>query len=248
MRARGEARKGAPVALDRISPLLICAVIKAEDRAFFRHDGFDWSQLRRAAGKFFTEPGRSMGGSTITQQLARNLFLDPSRSALRKIREALLAIELERVLTKRRILEIYLNVIEWGEDLWGIRAAGEKYFGKSPDQLDAFESAFLVGLIAAPRRTLEGRELERARRVQLRVLHQLYFSGLIEREEWAAASARIAEVAAAIQAGVAVEVALSRSAGSRFDAAPLPLERTLEQECGLERELRETALNRAKRR
>ena len=252
LRAR-EAESSAPAApvrwtgLERISPYLVCAMVKAEDRGFFRHGGIEWEQTRIALGKMLSGAPAG-GGSTITQQAARNLFLTPERSLLRKVREALIAREMERRLTKRRILEIYLNVVEWGEGVWGVAAASDHYFGKTPAGLDPFEASFLASLTAAPRRRLAGENRSRAERVQGRVLGQMHRSGLLGDAEWSDARGRSFAVHDLLAASVPLRQALwERAPGAssllvppeRVHAEALPPSRAVEAECGLARELEE---------
>jgi monofunctional glycosyltransferase len=118
------------VPLSRISPNLIKAVLISEDDKFYEHEGFDWQGIREAIEKNWQKRRIVMGGSTITQQLAKNLYLKPTRNPLRKIQEAWIAGRLEKTLSKRRILELYLNVIEWGRGIYGIEAASESYYHK----------------------------------------------------------------------------------------------------------------------
>jgi monofunctional biosynthetic peptidoglycan transglycosylase len=135
----------------RISPDLKRAVLVAEDDAFWRHEGVDLEQLQQsieidwARGKF------SRGGSTITQQLAKNLYLSPSKNPLRKLRELIIARRLEAELKKARILELYLNVIEWGDGVYGVDGAARGYFQKSAAELGPAESALLAAAIVNPR-------------------------------------------------------------------------------------------------
>lgn len=163
--------------------LLACAVVKAEDRMFFRHGGFDWSEVRSALNQAW-RTGRIRGASTISAQLGRTLFLSPERSIDRKLKEVMLVRRLEDELTKARILELYLNTIEWGDGLYGATAASRAYFNKTPATLDAFEAVALASLIAAPRSPLVGDNLTRFTRVHARVLRQLYRSGFITKEEF----------------------------------------------------------------
>ena len=225
------------VELPAISPWLVCAVVKAEDRGFFQHHGFDWRQMRKAALLLLSGSPR-LGGSTITQQLARNLFLDSTRSFGRKLREASIASRLESELSKSRILALYLNVIEWGDAVWGARSAARDYFGKEPDQLDLFESTFLASLIAAPRAPLRGANADRSAQVQSRILVQLWRSGAFDRAALDRTRAYSQAVRAAIARGQSLPEAL-RSAdqlvGARSGVAP-PLGLVAEA-CGLEREL-----------
>ena len=119
------------VPLSRISRHLQHAAIAAEDASFFIHEGFDWEGIKDAAIHNLEAGELKRGGSTITQQLAKNLYLSPSRNPIRKLRELIIARRLEAELTKTRIFEIYLNVIEWGNGIWGAEAAAHRYFGVS---------------------------------------------------------------------------------------------------------------------
>ena len=145
----------------RISPLLKRAVIASEDAGFVDHDGIDWDAIERAwarnqAAEAVAErrkaPARLVGGSTITQQLAKNLFLSGERTVLRKAQEAVIAFLLEGMLGKPRILEIYLNSVEWGEGLFGAEAAARHYFRTGADRLGAFQAARLAVMLPAPKR------------------------------------------------------------------------------------------------
>jgi penicillin-binding protein 1A len=129
---------------------VVRAVTTAEDAGFFAHAGFDFDELRNALAAG-AEAGRlARGGSTITQQLAKNLFLSPERTLARKAREAVIAVALEASLPKRRLLEIYLNVAEWGPGLWGIGPAARHWFGKDARELTPKEAAFLASVIPSP--------------------------------------------------------------------------------------------------
>jgi monofunctional biosynthetic peptidoglycan transglycosylase len=134
-----------------ISPHLRNAVLVAEDGAFFQHSGFDMDELKEAVKKNWTEGRFARGASTITQQLAKNLYLSTSKNPLRKIREFFIARELEKHLSKQRIFEIYLNVIEWGDGVYGIGPATRAYFDKSPGELLPEEAAILAAMIPSPR-------------------------------------------------------------------------------------------------
>ena len=138
--------------LSRISTHLQRAVIAAEDASFFVHEGFDWEGLRDAAIHNFEAGELRRGGSTITQQLAKNLYLSTERSLLRKAREALITRTLEHRLTKERILELYLNVAEWGRGIYGAEAAARHHFGKSAAGLTADEAAWLAAILPSPQR------------------------------------------------------------------------------------------------
>jgi monofunctional biosynthetic peptidoglycan transglycosylase len=139
------------VPYNQLSSHLRRAVLVAEDAAFFEHDGIDLKELRASLEANWEEGRFARGASTITQQLAKNLYLSPSRNPVRKLMELLITRRLEAALTKRRILEIYLNVIEWGDGIFGAEAAARVYFGKSASTLTPDESALLAGAIINPR-------------------------------------------------------------------------------------------------
>lgn len=140
------------VPLDRISSNLKNAVLIAEDAAFFQHDGLDYKEIREALKVNAEKLEFARGASTITQQLAKNLFLSPSRNPLRKLKELFITFSLERNLSKQRIFEIYLNVIEWGDGIYGAEAASLYYYGKSCSELSVSEAAALAAVIINPRR------------------------------------------------------------------------------------------------
>jgi monofunctional biosynthetic peptidoglycan transglycosylase len=139
------------IAYRRISPALTRAVLVAEDAAFWQHEGVDYDELQKSIELDWARGQLTRGASTITQQLAKNLYLSPSRNPLRKFRELIIARRLEGELSKARILELYLNVIEWGDGVYGAEAAAQTYFHKSAASLDAVESALLAGAIVNPR-------------------------------------------------------------------------------------------------
>lgn len=140
------------VPLEDISPHLIHAVLIAEDDAFYRHAGVDWRALKRAARYNWSQGRLARGGSTITQQVARNLFLSPYRNPKRKLKEILYARHLERSLTKARILEIYLNIVEWGEGIFGAEAASRAYYGKAARELSPEQAVALAAALPSPYR------------------------------------------------------------------------------------------------
>ena len=137
---------------ERISPHLRRAVLIAEDDAFYSHDGLDWNEIKESARKDIEKFRIVRGGSTITQQLAKNLWLGTSRSPLRKIEEVMLAVRLEHALSKRRIFELYLNVIEWGDGVFGAEAAARRWFHVPASALGARASVRLAAVIINPRR------------------------------------------------------------------------------------------------
>ena len=139
------------VPYSRVAPSLRRAVLAAEDDGFFEHDGIELAQMRESLETNLKELQAIRGGSTITQQLAKNLYLSPSRNPLRKVKELLIARRLEAELSKTRILEIYLNVIEWGDGIWGAEAASQAYFRTSAASLSREQAALLAGAIVNPR-------------------------------------------------------------------------------------------------
>jgi len=139
------------VPYDRISASLKRAVVVAEDSRFVDHEGFDWEAIEQAREKNLRRGRVVAGGSTISQQLAKNLFLSASRTPWRKGEEALITVMIEHVMDKRRILEIYLNVIEWGDDVFGAEAAARHYFGVSAAALGPEDSARLAAMVPNPR-------------------------------------------------------------------------------------------------
>lgn len=135
---------------ERISPALKRAVIAAEDDKFIDHEGFDWEGIQRAMKKNEQKGKAVAGGSTISQQLAKNLFLSGERSYVRKGEEAIITLMLESTLSKRRILEIYLNVAEWGDGVFGAEAAARHYYGVSAAQLNSWQAARLAAMLPRP--------------------------------------------------------------------------------------------------
>jgi len=138
------------VPLKRISPYLIKAVIIAEDDKFWRHEGFDFKAMQRALEEDLRKKKLSAGGSTISQQLAKNLYLSPAKTPLRKIKEAIYTWRLERNLSKKRIVELYVNAAEWGDGIFGIQAASRHYYGKNAMALTAEEAAKLASVLPNP--------------------------------------------------------------------------------------------------
>jgi monofunctional biosynthetic peptidoglycan transglycosylase len=135
----------------RISPSLKRAVLVAEDINFFSHRGFEVAEMKLAVEEAAIDAKAPRGASTITQQLAKNLWLSPSRSPWRKAKEAILTWQLERTLSKKRILELYLNVVEMGDGIYGAAPASRRYFGKEPADLDDREAAALAASLPRPR-------------------------------------------------------------------------------------------------
>jgi monofunctional biosynthetic peptidoglycan transglycosylase len=140
-----------------ISVSLKRAVVAAEDAKFIQHEGFDWEAIQKAMEKNERQGRVVAGASTISQQLAKNLFLSGERSWLRKGQEAVITAMLEQVMTKRRILELYLNFAEWGEGIFGAEAAARYHFGVSAGALDEEQAAYLAAILPSPRRYDRGR-------------------------------------------------------------------------------------------
>ena len=137
---------------DKISVHLKRAVIAAEDDKFIDHEGFDWDGIQKAIEKNQKKGKAVAGGSTISQQLAKNLFLSPSRSYLRKAEEAVITVMIENLWDKRRILEVYLNVVEWGDGVFGCEAAAQRYYRVSAAQLAPAQAARLAVMLPNPRK------------------------------------------------------------------------------------------------
>lgn len=173
-----------------ISPHLRNAVLISEDAAFFQHSGYDLEQIRESAKRNWREKRFARGASTITQQLAKNLYLSTSRTPLRKLREFLIAREMERTLTKQRIFEIYLNVIEWGDGVYGIEPASRKHFDKSASDLLPEEGAILAAMIPNPRRYTPERNLKYLEIRKAEILDRLARYKYLPEEEYEAARVR----------------------------------------------------------
>jgi monofunctional biosynthetic peptidoglycan transglycosylase len=166
----------------QISEHLKHAVLVAEDDTFYRHDGVDWDSVKVALEKDWEQKRLAYGGSTITQQVARNLYLSPSKNPLRKIKELLIAWRLEKVLGKRRIFELYLNIAEWGKGIFGAEAAAQAYFGKSAADLAPDEAVAMTVVLPNPRRwnpAAGGRYVERNMR---RIMVRMRASGFLPEE------------------------------------------------------------------
>jgi monofunctional biosynthetic peptidoglycan transglycosylase len=163
------------VPYSRISPFLKRAVVVTEDAAFFDHDGVDLAEIRASLERNWEEGQLLRGASTITQQLAKNLYLSPSRNPMRKVKELLITRRLEAALSKQRIFEIYLNMIEWGDGIFGCEAASRAYFGKSCASLDVPEAALLAGAIINPREHSPAKPTRRLLRRQQIILRRMQF-------------------------------------------------------------------------
>lgn len=138
------------VSYKSISPNLVKAVLISEDDGFYKNDGFETEEMKAAFERNLKEGRFAAGGSTITQQLAKNIYLSPSKNPIRKIKEAILTYRMNKALSKRRIAELYLNCAEWGDGIFGIEAAARHYYGKSAKNLTAMESAKLAAILPNP--------------------------------------------------------------------------------------------------
>jgi monofunctional glycosyltransferase len=168
--------------LSRMSRHLVHAVLASEDQKFFGHEGVDWEAVEKAIDEDRRGFHFARGGSTITQQLAKNLFFTTHRSIVRKLREVVVARWLEEELGKRRILELYLNVIEWGDGIYGAQAAALRYHGKAASALDETEAAGLAGMIPNPHRIHPRVSPQRYARAQRRVLWLMRSAGYLKRD------------------------------------------------------------------
>lgn len=168
------------VPISKISSNIIHAVILAEDSRFYEHIGFDVEAIKYALEKNMKRKKYAVGGSTITQQLAKNLYLSTKKSIPRKAQELIIAFKMDRCLSKRRILEIYLNVIEFGRGIYGVEAASQHYFGKSAANLSIGEASRLISIMPSPRRhsPYDGSRFTERRRKRL--LNWLYKTGHID--------------------------------------------------------------------
>jgi monofunctional biosynthetic peptidoglycan transglycosylase len=194
--ARGDRlRSYRPLPLDSIAPAMIEAAVTAEDARFWTHSGIDWHEVRHALGyrrggfewssardraalwrALGSVPARRealRGASTITQQVAKNLYLSPSRSPLRKLKETVTAYRLELALPKRRILELYLNVAELGEGIWGVEAASRRYYRKPAGRLSPSQAAALAATLPFPRSSNPAYRPVRMRRRQELILRRM---------------------------------------------------------------------------
>ena len=164
------------VSYNGISDHLKKAVLMSEDAAFFSHKGVDVHELKEAIKRDWETLSFKRGGSTITMQLARNLYLNPSKNPLRKVKEIIIAWQLEQALSKRRIFEIYLNVVEFGRNVYGAEAAARHYFGKAAASLDPLEAATLAALLPSPRSSREKSILSRRNLILARLSSVGYIS------------------------------------------------------------------------
>jgi monofunctional biosynthetic peptidoglycan transglycosylase len=180
-----------PVPMERISPRLAQAVVLSEDAGFWVHGPFDWGAMREALERNLATRRYARGASTITQQLAKNLYLGTDKTISRKIREAVLAVKLEREIPKRRILAIYLNVVEWGDGLFGAEAAARARFGRSAADLTTAQAVLLASMLPAPRRCDLDAPSAWLKRRSRRLLDRMREVGRIDADEHARAAAEL---------------------------------------------------------
>jgi monofunctional biosynthetic peptidoglycan transglycosylase len=166
--------------LGRISRYLRAAIIYAEDHNFYRHDGVDWKAIEKAAETNLDAGTFAVGGSTITQQLAKNLYLSPDRSMIRKLRELLITRTLERELSKQRILELYLNVVEWGDGVFGADAAARHWYARSAQALSPAQAARLAVALPNPIRRAPNVADPMLVKKAVRIVHLLRRQNLID--------------------------------------------------------------------
>ena len=166
------------IAFSNVPKVAINAVIVSEDGTFWSHSGFDWFEFRESMERNLMEGRAARGASTITQQLVKNLYLSSSKNPLRKLKEWVLTWYVERTLSKQRILELYLNVIEWGWGIYGIEAASQQYFSKSAALLSREEAARLAAVIPNPRRYRVDKETRYLERRSQLILNRMAAQGL----------------------------------------------------------------------
>lgn len=180
------------VSLDAVAPHVVDAVLTSEDARFYRHEGVDWTEVENALEQSVREARLGRGASTLTQQLAKNLYLSTDRSLLRKGKELLLARRLEAELSKQRILALYLNVVEWGDGVYGIEAAAREHFGTSARSLSVAQGAMLAGMLPAPRRWLPAQRPEALRTRASVIVARLEREGRISAAQAREAQAELA--------------------------------------------------------
>ena len=211
------------VQLGAVAPVAVQAVLASEDARFWQHGGVDTVELELALEEAWDKKALGRGASTITQQLAKNLWLGEDRSVLRKLKELVLARRLEEALPKKRILTLYLNVIEWGPGVYGIEAAAREHFGVPAASLTPAQGAILAGMLPAPRRWLPSRKPPVLRRRALRIVDRLAAAGRLTAGQAAAARAQVEAIlghgAPAAGPGVAAADEVEEDAREREEAA-----------------------------
>jgi monofunctional biosynthetic peptidoglycan transglycosylase len=195
------------VPISSLPDIVIRAVVIAEDDTFFGHEGVNYKAVWEALRHDMRKKRFARGGSTITQQMIKNVLLSREKTISRKVREFVLARKAEEILTKRRILEIYLNEVEWGDNIYGIEAASRYYLDKNAAELDAGEAALLAGMLPNPRYYNPFKRMGKARDRQERVLFNMQQAKLITPDEYAAA--------------LSASPKLRQEGGARFDFSAL---------------------------
>jgi monofunctional biosynthetic peptidoglycan transglycosylase len=195
-RGRALAVRQAWVPLERVAPAALDAIVLSEDANFFGHEGIDWGAVRAAAEHDLAEGRFARGASTLTQQLAKNLWLGTEKSLWRKGKEAILAAKLERALSKRRILALYVNVVEWGDGVFGIEAGARHRFGTSAAALSPAQAAVMASMLPAPLRVDLGRPSTWLKRRSRRLLDRMHASGRISDAAHRGASAELERILA----------------------------------------------------
>jgi len=168
--------------LTQMPPALIHALLSSEDEKFYQHAGFDLDTILYALKKDWELKRFAVGGSTLTQQLARTLFLSSDKNVLRKLKEAVITVWLEQTLSKRRILELYLNVVEWGRGIYGAEAAAQYHFHKPVHELTVDECVALVAILPSPRRWSPSSERAFMARRRTNILEEMRHEGYISKD------------------------------------------------------------------
>ncbi len=171
------------VPLEEISDDLKKAVIISEDDTFFKHSGINMAELKHSFEENLKKKRFARGGSTITMQLARNAFLTKNKNIIRKLKEIILTKRIESLWSKEKILEYYLNIVEWGPNIYGAEAAAQYYFGKHASEINLVEGTLLAGILPNPIFYNPYKNMAGARKKQKRVLHLMRIAGLISREQ-----------------------------------------------------------------
>ncbi len=207
------------VPLDSLPSALACAVLAAENVRFFGHGSLDWINQRELFNRVL-QGDLSRGGSGVSQQLARNLFLSSDRTLRRKLREYLLAYQLSHALSKERQLELYLNLVEWGDGVWGVAAASEHFFGRPPGQLTPSQAVLLANALPAPSRGLAF-PLSPPRRAKLMLVTTLLWrEAVLDDLAWTATMARLNRMGQFADAGMTPEAA-AKAAAREMGSEPL---------------------------
>src|SRR5688500_8608324 len=208
--------------LGKISRYLRAAVVYAEDARFYEHDGIDWEAVEQAWEKNQEAGEVTRGGSTITQQLAKNLYLSPSRSMIRKLREMLIAFRLEDALPKQRILELYLTVVEWGDGVFGAEAAARKWFGHSAQSLSPVEAARLAIALPNPFTRAPNVHNEELRKKAVRIIRLFRMQGLINAAQERSALDQLGAQSATVRPDRSLPPPVEPTAGVPPPAEPIP--------------------------